>query len=171
MLEDAKNRVNRLVRRSTFGFRFEATVSHHLFIHIEGYLDGTYQFLPFAHPAIPHFGRHYEMSKKFKAQASSSRAASGAFGSSPSPFAAFSKDSGLQTTSSSLSYIAEPLDLSSISQPNVVVAFKNFPKKESKTKEKALSLLKENLFGPQSGSHALEDSILEAWVCSPAQLL
>lgn len=74
------------------------------------------------------------MSKKFKSQASSARAASGLGG-----FGTFG------TAVSPLSYIAEQPDLSQISEPNVVVAFKNLSKKDSVTKAKALDELLESL--------------------------
>lgn len=70
------------------------------------------------------------MSKKFRSQASSTRAATslggfGSFSSSVSP----------------LSYIAEPPDLSQVSDPNVVVNLKNLSKRDSTTKGKALEEL------------------------------
>ena len=93
-----------------------------------------------------------------KTQASSTRAASGAFGGgfgSPSPAATFGKPS------SPLTYVSEPPDLSSISDPNVVVAFKNLSKKDSTTKAKALEELQSYV---SSSSGNIEDSVLEAWV-------
>lgn len=98
------------------------------------------------------------MSKRqIKAQASSSRAASGAFGlgfgsTSTSTFGA---------TSSPLSYVTEPPDLSSISDPNVVVAFKNLSKKDSTTKAKALEDIQTYV---SSLSGQVEEAVLEAWV-------
>ena len=98
------------------------------------------------------------MSKRqIKAQASSSRAASGAFGlgfgsTSISTFGA---------TSSPLSYVTEPPDLSSISDPNVVVAFKNLSKKDSTTKSKALEDIQTYV---SSLSGQVEEAVLEAWV-------
>lgn len=63
--------------------------------------------------------------------------------------------------SSPLSYVAEPPDLSSVSDPNTVVAFKNLAKKDSTTKAKAL----EDLQAYVSSSGAdLEEAVLEAWV-------
>lgn len=98
------------------------------------------------------------MSKRqLKAQASSARAASTAFASgfgtsAPSAFGA---------SSSQLSYVTEPPDLSSISDPNVVVYFRNLSKKDSTTKAKALEDLQSyiaSLEGP------VEEGVLEAWV-------
>jgi hypothetical protein len=94
------------------------------------------------------------MSKRqFKTQASSSRAASGGFG------GGFGT-SAFGSTSSLLSYVAEPPDLSLISDPHVVVDFKNLSKKDSTTKSKALEDLQKHV---SSASH-VEDAVLEAWV-------
>lgn len=96
------------------------------------------------------------MSKKqFKSQASSSRAASG-FG-----FGGF----GGVSSGSSLSYLAEPPNLTTISDPNVVVAFKNLSKKDSTTKAKALDdLLAYVQARPFEQDGGAEDAILDAWV-------
>ncbi|KAI9736642.1 MAG: hypothetical protein M1834_000846 [Cirrosporium novae-zelandiae] len=96
------------------------------------------------------------MSKRqFKSQASSSRAFSGAgFGSSAS----------FSSSSSQLSYIAEPPDLSNISDPNVVVPFKNLLKKAGTTKEKAAEELLEHFTKPNGEVREVEEAILEAWV-------
>lgn len=99
------------------------------------------------------------MSKKqFKSQASSSRAASGADGA----LGAFGGGFGA-VPSSPLSYVYEPPDLSIISEPNIVVAFKNVQKKDSTTKAKALEDLQKYVSGlePKDG---LEDAVLEPWV-------
>jgi hypothetical protein len=98
------------------------------------------------------------MSKRqIKAQASSSRAASNAFtsGFGSSPAAAFG------VTSSPLSYVSEPPDLSAIWDPNVVVAFKNLSKRDSTTKAKALEDLQTVI---SSVGGKVEEGILEAWV-------
>ena len=108
------------------------------------------------------------MSKRqFKSQASSSRAVSGALG---APFAAFgtgtlggSSAFGAVSTSP-LSYVYEPPDLSGISDPNIVVAFKNAQKKDSTTKEKALEDLQTYVLLISVETSGLEDAILEAWV-------
>jgi len=108
------------------------------------------------------------MSKKqFKSQASSSRAVSGAFGVSDAAFSGsiFGVPSSFGAVSSSpLSYVYEPPDLTGISEPNVVVAFKNVQKKDSTTKSKALEDLQGYVLslGPKNGG--VEDAILEAWV-------
>ena len=100
------------------------------------------------------------MSKRaFKLQASSGRAASSASGSSPLTFGA--SQSGFQTVISPLSYIAEQPDLSEISDPRVVVAFKNLGKKDSTTKTKALEELQEHLSA--AGQNGIETAVLEAW--------
>lgn len=103
------------------------------------------------------------MSKRqFKSQASSARAASSAFG------------GGFQTSGlgaprfgaipSTLSYVAEPPDLTAISDPNVVVAFRNLLKKDSVTKAKALEDLQAYALSESVESGGLEDPVLEAWV-------
>lgn len=102
------------------------------------------------------------MSKKFKFQASSARAASGAFGSPAGGFGSFA--GGPPNSSSSLSYVAEPPDLSRISEPQVVVAFKNVSKKDSVTKAKALEDLQEYISTPEAQDGGVGDGILEAWV-------
>ncbi|KEF52443.1 uncharacterized protein A1O9_11684 [Exophiala aquamarina CBS 119918] len=99
------------------------------------------------------------MSKKFKSQASSARAASAfAFGAASSPSSSFGN--AFQTAPSSLSYIAEFPDLSTISDPNVVVSLRNLGKKDSTTKSKALQELQDHI----SSSTAIEPGLLEAWV-------
>lgn len=90
------------------------------------------------------------MSKKFKSQASSARAAN--------TFAGFGS---FQTSSSLLSYVTEQPDLSRISSPNVVVAFKNLGKKDSTTKGKALEELQEYT----TSDTVIDDAVLTAWVC------
>ena len=104
------------------------------------------------------------MSKKFKSQASSSRAAAGAFGSS---FGGFSNSFASQGREpSSLTYVAEPPDLSRISEPQLTIAFKNFLKKDEVTRSKALEDLKDYVTTIESRGGTLEDGFLEAWVCS-----
>ncbi|CAG8978362.1 hypothetical protein HYALB_00013042 [Hymenoscyphus albidus] len=95
------------------------------------------------------------MSKRqFKTQASSSRALPinkgfGGFGATPP---------------STLSYVAELPDLSSISDPNIVVAFKSLSKADGTTKTKALDLLDEYISKQGDGDGGVEDPVLEAWV-------
>ena len=96
------------------------------------------------------------MSKRTaKSQASSARAATGAFGSSA--FGASSQPFGV--ASSQLSYVSEPPDLSAISDPNVVVYFRNLSKRDSTTKAKALEDIQAYLSKEQA-----EEGLLEAWV-------
>jgi len=101
------------------------------------------------------------MSKKFKSQASSARAASAAFGSNPFGSGTIAN---FQTASSPLSYIAELPDLSGISKPKLVVTFKNLGKRDSTTKEKALEELQEYLAAPSSSEAGIEIGLLDAWV-------
>ncbi|KAI5298506.1 TATA-binding protein-associated factor mot1, partial [Ascosphaera pollenicola] len=107
------------------------------------------------------------MSKKFKSQASSSRAAASAlggfgnaFGGASSTLSAFGSSAGAV---SSLSYITEPPDLTTISEPDVVVAFKNLSKKDSTTKAKALEELQDFVVRKAEGNSTLEDGFLKAW--------
>lgn len=107
------------------------------------------------------------MSKKpFKSQASSSRAISGTFGVHEG-----SGYSGLGSTlafgalaSSPLSYIYEPPDLSSISEPNIIVALKNLQKRDSTTKSRALEDLQSYVTQLGVDKGGVEDEMLEAWV-------
>jgi E3 ubiquitin-protein ligase listerin len=99
------------------------------------------------------------MSKKtFKSQASSSRAV---FGNSAGalvgtiPFG--------RTPGSALSFVYEPPDLTSISDPSVGVSFKNLQKKDSTTKAKALEELLAYVISLQENKDGLEDTFLEAW--------
>ncbi|KIX99599.1 uncharacterized protein Z520_04232 [Fonsecaea multimorphosa CBS 102226] len=106
------------------------------------------------------------MSKKFKSQASASsaRAASAAFGSSSSPAFGFGPASqGFQTAASSLSYVAEQPDLSTVSNPNLVVSLRNLSKKDSTTKAKALEELQDYVSSLTSGDN-VDSGLLQAWV-------
>ncbi|KAL8342851.1 hypothetical protein RB598_004284 [Gaeumannomyces tritici] len=94
-----------------------------------------------------------------------SRAAGGAKGfssHSPSPFGAFSSSAG----GSRLSYLFEPPNLSSISDPNVAVSLKNVLKKDSTTKARALEelVLHAQQQPPASAPDGVEDAVLDAWV-------
>ncbi|KAL2433478.1 E3 ubiquitin-protein ligase listerin [Exophiala dermatitidis] len=102
------------------------------------------------------------MSKKFKSQASSARAASAVFGSSSFAFGA-PTSGGFRSASTSLSYITEQPDLSSVSNPNVVVALRNLGKKDSTTKAKALEELQEHI-GASKSADRIDPGLLEAWV-------
>ncbi|KAL5334656.1 hypothetical protein BJX70DRAFT_377556 [Aspergillus crustosus] len=98
------------------------------------------------------------MSKKFKSQASSSRAAGGTFGG----FEGFSSDQGREL--SSLTYVAEPPDLSRISEPQLAIAFKNFSKKDEVTRTKALDDIRTYVTGVEFNGGTLDDGLLEAWI-------
>ncbi|KAI1481951.1 Zfp294 protein [Daldinia eschscholtzii] len=64
-----------------------------------------------------------------------------------------------------LSYLAEPPDLSSISDANVVVSLKNLQKKDATTKAKALEELVSYVQAhPHEKDGGVEEPILEAWV-------
>ncbi|KAI8938604.1 hypothetical protein NX059_004477 [Plenodomus lindquistii] len=89
-----------------------------------------------------------------KAQASSARAAS-TFGAS-----AFGPAPAFGTSSSPLSYVSEPPDLSAVSDPNVVVLFRNLSKKDSTTKAKALEDMHTHVTSLQE---PIEEGVLEAW--------
>ncbi|KAM3076981.1 hypothetical protein ACMFMF_004896 [Clarireedia jacksonii] len=92
--------------------------------------------------------------RQFTSQASSTRAASGAgFG-----------GLGFATASSTLSYVTEPPNLSSISDANVVVSFKNLYKKDGTTKSRALEELRAYVQGQPHERGGTEEAILEAWV-------
>jgi E3 ubiquitin-protein ligase listerin len=96
------------------------------------------------------------MSKRqFKSQASSNRVDSSAgFGGFGTVFAG-----------STLSYLSEPPNLSSITDANVVVAFKNLLKKDSTTKAKGLEDLRSFVQShPYEQDGGVEQPILEAWV-------
>ncbi|KAL8740038.1 MAG: hypothetical protein Q9184_008539, partial [Pyrenodesmia sp. 2 TL-2023] len=102
------------------------------------------------------------MGKAFKPQASSSRAVSGAFAPADGAPARFGGGFGA-VPASPLSYVYEPPDLSNISEPNVVVAFKNLQKKDSTTKAKALEDLQNFVSGLDSRD-GVEEAVLETWI-------
>lgn len=107
---------------------------------------------------LPHI---IAMSKKFKSQASSSRAAASTFGG----FGGFSSSvSGQGKELSSLTYVAEPPDLSQISDPQLAIAFKNFTKKDDVTRTKALDDIKSYVSNVAANGGTLEEGFLEAWV-------
>ncbi|KAH0351327.1 hypothetical protein KCU83_g4564, partial [Aureobasidium melanogenum] len=95
------------------------------------------------------------MKKAFKPQASSARSFGG------TGFGGGFGSTGFGVSSSPLSWIGEPPDLSNISDPNVGVAFKNLTKKDSTTKAKALEELQQYVSAPDQ---QIEDAVLEAWV-------
>ncbi|KAJ5167135.1 uncharacterized protein N7482_005916 [Penicillium canariense] len=101
------------------------------------------------------------MSKKFKSQASSSRAAASAFGGFGGFSTTFENDG---REPSALTYIVEPPDLSRISDQQLVIAFKNLLKKDEITRTKALEELKEYISSVEAKSGTLDEGFLEAWV-------
>ncbi|KAL8734970.1 MAG: hypothetical protein Q9181_003002, partial [Wetmoreana brouardii] len=106
------------------------------------------------------------MSRKFKSQASSSRAVSGAFPAPDGALGTFGGGGGGgfgSVSSSPLSYVYEPPDLSTVSEPNVVVTFKNLQKKDSTTKAKALEDLLQYVSTLQKAD-GVENGVLEAWI-------
>ncbi|KAJ9231554.1 hypothetical protein DTO207G8_7361 [Paecilomyces variotii] len=105
------------------------------------------------------------MSKKFRSQASSSRAAAGGFGAFSSSFGGFSTGFSSQGDGpSSLTYIAEPPDLSRISEPQLAIAFKNLLKKDDTTRTKALEDLREYISTVENKKGTVDDGFLEAWI-------
>lgn len=104
-----------------------------------------------------HSPHPHGMSKRAaKAAASSARAAS-TFGGAPA--LAFGGSFG--GNASQLSYVAEPPNLSSISDANVVVYFRNLSKKDGTTKAKALEDLQTYVAALQE---PVEEGVLDAWV-------
>ncbi|KAN0079467.1 hypothetical protein V8E54_004681 [Elaphomyces granulatus] len=102
---------------------------------------------------------------KFKSQASSSRAAASGFGTSVGSFGSLSRfSSGSFPDAPAPSSIAEPLDLSRISEPQLVVAFKNLLKRDDITKSKALEDLRDYVLSLENRSDSLEDGLLDAWI-------
>ncbi|KIV95004.1 hypothetical protein PV10_02712 [Exophiala mesophila] len=98
------------------------------------------------------------MSKKFKSHASSARAASNALSSSSFGFG--SPSNAFQTAPSTLSYITEFPDLSTVSDPNLVVSLRNLGKKDSTTKAKAIEELQEHV----AQAKPIEPGFLDAWI-------
>lgn len=73
--------------------------------------------------------------------------------------------SGLLSSSSSpLSIVREPLDTTGISNPSVVVQFKNFSKQSEITKQKALDELQAQVAELEKSGTPLEDAFISAWV-------
>ena len=103
-------------------------------------------------------------STKGKSKAGASRAAAGGFGSGASGFGGFGGFGG-SGSNSSLSYLAEPPSFTAISDPHVVVAFKNVLKKDSTTKAKALEeLVAYAQAHPFEKDGGVEEVILDVWV-------
>ena len=105
------------------------------------------------------------MSKKSKA-ASSARAQAGAFGSTAFGGDAFSHNPSTFATSfgavpaSQLSYVYEPPELRTISDPAVVVAWRSLQKKASTTRAKALEDLLAHLAKVEEEKQSLEDPLI-----------
>ncbi|KAJ8061848.1 hypothetical protein OCU04_009640 [Sclerotinia nivalis] len=93
--------------------------------------------------------------RQFTSQASSTRAATATV-----PGSGF----GFTTASTRLSYLAEPSNLSFISDANVVVSFKNLSKKDGTTKSKALEDLRTFVQNQPNEQGGIEEAVLEAWV-------
>lgn len=99
-----------------------------------------------------------------KTPGSKGRTTSGkAFGSpAPAGFGGFATPS---SSAGSLSYLSDPPDFSSISDPNIVVSFKNLLKKDNTTKSKALvDLISYTQAHPHDQDGGVEEAVLEAWV-------
>ena len=107
------------------------------------------------------------MSKKtFKSQASSSKAISNTFGAFSNSEKSIANPFGFGSVASSpLSHIYEPPNLGGLSDPNIIVAFKNVQKKDSTTKSKALEDIQSYVISLDSSRNGVEEPILEAWVC------
>lgn len=89
--------------------------------------------------------------------------AAGGFGALPTRLGGgFGGGFGTHHTST-LSYLAEPPSLSTVSDPNVVVLLKNILKKDSITKARALEDLVAHV---QKSPEDIEDAVLDIWVCS-----
>lgn len=105
--------------------------------------------------------------KVYKSQASSGRALYGNFGAlgSRNGHNSFGSTPAFGSVASSpLSYVYDPPDLSSISEPNAVVALKNLQKKDSITKSRALEDLQQYVSKLGVDEGGVEEEILESWV-------
>ncbi|KAI9370806.1 hypothetical protein BJX61DRAFT_513943 [Aspergillus egyptiacus] len=101
------------------------------------------------------------MSKKFKSQASSSRAAASAFGAFGG-FSSLAQNQGREI--STLTYVTEPPDLSRITEPQLAIAFKNSSKKDEVTRAKALDDIKSHVTTVEKNGGTLDDGFVEAWI-------
>ncbi|KAK6331525.1 hypothetical protein TWF730_004603 [Orbilia blumenaviensis] len=101
------------------------------------------------------------MSSKKRVQASSANAAAAlsgkAFGAASSAFGFTSRE---RTSSSPLSYFAEPPDIKTISTPALVVVFSNLLKRDDTTKEKALA----DLLDYVTEQATIENAIVNCYV-------
>ncbi|KXJ86177.1 hypothetical protein Micbo1qcDRAFT_153373 [Microdochium bolleyi] len=72
---------------------------------------------------------------------------------------------GFSTSSASnLSYLSEFSDYASISDPNVIIAFKNIQKRDTATRQRGVEdLLAYALAHPHDKDGGVEDAVLEAW--------
>ncbi|KAI0477955.1 hypothetical protein F4859DRAFT_43090 [Xylaria cf. heliscus] len=96
--------------------------------------------------------------KPGKARAASSKAVPGIGAATFGSFAS-------AASGTNLSYLAEPPDVSSVSNANVVVSLKNLQKKDATTKAKALEdLLAHAQTHPYDQDGGVEEPVLEAWV-------
>ncbi|KAK6342555.1 hypothetical protein TWF718_007959 [Orbilia javanica] len=103
------------------------------------------------------------MSSKRRAQASSANAAAALSGrgfGAASSSSAFGFTSRERTSSSPLSYFAEPPDIKSISTPALVVVFSNLLKRDDTTKEKALA----DLLDYVTEQATIENAIVNCYV-------
>lgn len=76
----------------------------------------------------------------------------------------FAKPFSETGSGSPLSYLSEPPSFSAVSDPNVVVSFKNILKKDTTTKSKALEHLIQHVQDSAFASEDGDDAILEIWV-------
>ena len=65
---------------------------------------------------------------------------------------------------STLSYLTEPPSLTAISDPQVIVSFKNLSKKDATTKSRALDDLRSYVQARPFEQGGVEEAIIEAWV-------
>lgn len=110
------------------------------------------------------------MSKKpYKSQASSSRAFASAFGAQTGSnnIRGWFGDGPDAFPGSPISYVYEPPDISAISEPNVIVAFKNLQKRDTTTKLKALEELQSHVSSVEAKEGRVEETVVEAWVSFP----
>lgn len=97
----------------------------------------------------------------FKKTGTKARDGRGAF----TAFSEFGGSAASSTTASNLSYLADAPDLSTISDSNIVVSFKNLLKKDDTTKLKGLGdLISYTQAHPSEQDGGVEDAILDAWV-------
>lgn len=104
------------------------------------------------------------MSKKtFKSQASSNRTFSGIPSLGGLGFGLPATSTFGQGPNSVLSYVYEPLDLSDVSDPAIIVSFKNLQKKDGITKLRALEDLHAHIDAQTDNKQSLDDVFLRIW--------